>query len=567
MMKISIITPVYNGEAYIYDTIMSVFQQITNNEIEYIIIDGNSTDNTLNIIKKAEKIYFKINKKKRHRLTFKYISEPDDGMYDALRKGFTMCTGEIVAWLNADDIYFENTIDKVCKIFLNQEIKWLTGRTNVVNEKGDFLYKSLLRCYPQNLILNGSFGLHSNYFIPQESVFWRKELLEEVNYEFFKKLKLAGDFYLWYQFAEKYKLYTVDEDFAAFRKTNNNLSSDKAKYCLEMEYIIGGKYNFSHRDQVMLRSYTEMWNIQKEMSFEYIKYDYELKKFYTCNKQRQRNYKKVSVITVCRNEKNIRYTCESVVNQTFQDFEWIVIDGCSTDNTLEIINEYEKKIDVLISEPDKGIYSAMNKGINKANGEWLIFLNGGDQFNNFYVLEKVFLNQNYDGVSVLYGNEERFLADGRNTIYYVPELIPKYFMCYQAFPHQSMFYRKYMFEKYGGYDETYRITGDSEKNTQLLLAHEKFQHIDVIVSTFVLDGISNNRKYKKLLEEEKYRRRIKYYSKREVYLYSDPMTESDIDIDINLHIPIIKVRNFKNGKVKKYYLFNKILLLTAERVF
>ena len=88
-----------------------------------------------------------------------------------------------------------------------------------------------------------------------------------------------------------------------------------------------------------------------------------------------------SVITVCRNEAlNIRATCESIISQGFEDFEWIVIDGASTDGTLDILHEYAENIGVLISEPDTGIYDAMNKGAARAAGEYLIFMNGGDRF-------------------------------------------------------------------------------------------------------------------------------------------------------------------------------------------
>lgn len=113
---------------------------------------------------------------------------------------------------------------------------------------------------------------------------------------------------------------------------------------------------------------------------------------------------KLSVITICYNEKNIRKTCESIVGQSWQDFEWIVVDGGSTDGTLDVLNEYRDRIDVLISEPDNGIYNAMNKGIARARGEWLNFMNGGDAFCDKTVLEQVFGGgSSRDGADVLYG--------------------------------------------------------------------------------------------------------------------------------------------------------------------
>ena len=88
----------------------------------------------------------------------------------------------------------------------------------------------------------------------------------------------------------------------------------------------------------------------------------------------------LTIITVCRNEPNIERTCESIVSQTWQDFEWIVVDGASTDGTLDILEKYKDRIDVFVSEPDTGIFNAMNKGIRLAHGEFLNFMNGGDEF-------------------------------------------------------------------------------------------------------------------------------------------------------------------------------------------
>lgn len=88
----------------------------------------------------------------------------------------------------------------------------------------------------------------------------------------------------------------------------------------------------------------------------------------------------LSIVTVCYNEKDIGRTCESIVSQSCQDFEWIVVDGGSTDGSLEIIKHYKERIDILISEPDNGIYDAMNKGIRLAKGKWINFMNGGDTF-------------------------------------------------------------------------------------------------------------------------------------------------------------------------------------------
>lgn len=116
------------------------------------------------------------------------------------------------------------------------------------------------------------------------------------------------------------------------------------------------------------------------------------------------NYK-LSIITVCYNAENeIARTIESVLKQTFNDFEYIIVDGASTDSTLNIVNSYKSSIQQIISEPDKGIYDAMNKGIKMANGEWVIMMNAGDLFASNTVLEEIFSGNIPDYIEFIYSD-------------------------------------------------------------------------------------------------------------------------------------------------------------------
>ena len=100
--------------------------------------------------------------------------------------------------------------------------------------------------------------------------------------------------------------------------------------------------------------------------------------------------KKLSIITICYNEPNLEETCKSIVNQTWQDFEWIVVDGGSNEETQKIWDKYKYRIDKFISEPDNGRYNAMNKGIAQAHGEFLNFMNSGDFFyNNLFIRKRM----------------------------------------------------------------------------------------------------------------------------------------------------------------------------------
>mgnify|MGYP000140339480 CR=1 FL=1 len=114
---------------------------------------------------------------------------------------------------------------------------------------------------------------------------------------------------------------------------------------------------------------------------------------------------KISVITVCYNAVScIEDTILSVINQTYKELEYIIIDGRSNDGTTEIIKKYSTKITYWISEPDKGIYDAMNKGLHKATGDWINFMNAGDTFAENCTIEQVFSQNNYENIYALYGN-------------------------------------------------------------------------------------------------------------------------------------------------------------------
>lgn len=114
---------------------------------------------------------------------------------------------------------------------------------------------------------------------------------------------------------------------------------------------------------------------------------------------------KISVVTVCYNAVNdIEKTILSVINQTYPNIEYLIIDGGSTDGTMDIVNKYKDKIDVIVSEPDKGIYDAMNKGIDRATGEWINFMNAGDIFASVEIIEQIFNIQISSNVEIIYGD-------------------------------------------------------------------------------------------------------------------------------------------------------------------
>lgn len=564
-MKFSIIVPVYNGEAYIENSINSILSQKGSFDLELIVIDGRSTDKTTLYL---QKIFYLYEMKQLsygcNSLALNIVSEKDNGMYDAIAKGFKSASGDVVAWLNSDDYYFDGALGKVAQVFENNADElWIVGNCNVEKDN-ELIYKNVMRPYPNEFIRSGLLGVFSECFIPQESCFWRIKLLEYIDYNIFTSLKLAGDFYLWYIFSKHTTLTLLNDNLAVFRKHNNNMSNDASRYRVEMKYILGSELKYSIREQYWLRDYGINWNNIDEnrvIPFTFLSYEDGIYKKNLYTRKREISSPKLTIITICRNcENEIELTCQSILAQSYRDFEWIVVDGASNDGTYERLQKYTDSIDVLISESDDGIYDAMNKGVRLASGEWIVFLNGGDQFHDYSVLDKVSIYFDIQGYDVFYADEERY-KNGKCHIYKLPEKIPPYFMCYQAFAHQSMAFRRCLFEKYGMFDVDFKISGDSEFNTRLLEKRVKFKKIPIVMASRVLDGVSEDDNEK--LKTERKIRREKYYSSSIVDLYKDGVSEKKVSINI----PIINVKEYKKGRIKRYYLFGVIPLLEARRAF
>lgn len=215
-----------------------------------------------------------------------------------------------------------------------------------------------------------------------------------------------------------------------------------------------------------------------------------------------------SIITVCYNEqKNIKTTCESVCGQTFSDFEWIVIDGGSTDGTLEIFAEYRDRIDVLVSESDDGIYNAMNKGIGRASGEYVVFMNGGDRFADQEVLASVAAVPRRD---IIFGDLGLEGTDDEVKKY--PDTLRKNYLLKEMMPHQASFFRRALFGKYGLLDESFKIAADYDLFVRLIhIGKVSYHHIPQTLAVFDETGVSSDPKMRALRKRENHRVRMKYF--------------------------------------------------------
>lgn len=180
--------------------------------------------------------------------------------------------------------------------------------------------------------------------------------------------------------------------------------------------------------------------------------------------------KKLSIITInFNNQIGLKKTIESVIGQTFNDFEYIVIDGGSTDKSVELIKNYAYKISYWVSEPDKGIYNAINKGIIKAIGEYCLFLNSGDWLHNNKILEQIFNKKPTS--DILFGNSIMFDVNNNAYLNKEPENLSFMYFFMRSLCHQAMFIKRDLFEKnrFGLYREDLKIVSDWEFNIRAII--------------------------------------------------------------------------------------------------
>lgn len=206
---------------------------------------------------------------------------------------------------------------------------------------------------------------------------------------------------------------------------------------------------------------------------------------------------KLTVISVCYNcEKEVPITVESLLQQSFQEYEYVIIDGKSKDNTLQIIKGYADRFKniKIISESDKGIYDAMNKGVKYSAGEYIYFLNFGDCLYDEFVLEKM--------VACFKSEQDYYFGDikkagrvisqkGKNTVFMA--VFREYMLC-----HQSLFTKRFLLEE-DPFDLKYKICADRDWFIRILKKGAKGEYVDLVICNYDTSGVSSN--YKNFCDE------------------------------------------------------------------
>ena len=213
---------------------------------------------------------------------------------------------------------------------------------------------------------------------------------------------------------------------------------------------------------------------------------------------------KLSIITVTRNNlEGLRRTAESVAAQLWHDFEWIVIDGASTDGTKEFLQQLSPQPDWWKSEPDKGVYDAMNKGLSMARGEYLLFLNAGDALCGAYTLQECF--HDFPEDDIVYGDAVFVYPKKEKTVVH-PDRLSLYYFRHHSLCHQATFIRRVMLRECGGYSLRYTIVSDWRQWVVWMTEGRSFRHLPLKVCRYMMDGLSSKRrKVSKQEREEVFR--------------------------------------------------------------
>lgn len=233
-MKLSVVTPSFNQASFIERTIASVVSQTGDFDLEYIIIDGGSTDGSIEIIKHyAEKDP-----------RIQWVSEPDSGQSNAINKGLSQATGDIVSFLNSDDVYYPGTLQCAAKLFQDQTVQWAYGKCRIINEhdvetnKLITWYKNIVGYFYQYWLL-----LVVNY-ISQPATFWRRSVLTEIGL-INEQEHLVMDYDYWCRLGQNYPARHIRQYLAGFRLYGTSKSGQRFVQQFQQEYAIAKQYTHS----------------------------------------------------------------------------------------------------------------------------------------------------------------------------------------------------------------------------------------------------------------------------------------------------------------------------------
>jgi len=236
-MRFLIVTPTFNRSTYLDDTIESVVSQEGDFEVDYIVQDGGSGQELIDILGNWQrKVRDGTVRRACNNLSFRWFSGRDIGLYDAVRKGFEKGHGDVMAWINSDDIYHPKAFQAVGQIFSQfEDVQWITGIPNSINRWGnrtgfDCFPKAFSRHFIARGLYDPAFRTCGFNWIPQDSCFWRSTLWAKSGTGLDAGKKYAADFFLWQDFAKYADLVKIKTFLGSYRFHGEQVTSDPQKY-------------------------------------------------------------------------------------------------------------------------------------------------------------------------------------------------------------------------------------------------------------------------------------------------------------------------------------------------
>lgn len=267
--------------------------------------------------------------------------------------------------------------------------------------------------------------------------------------------------------------------------------------------------------------------------------------------------KKVSIITVCLNSENtIRKTIESVINQEYPNLEYIIVDGMSSDKTMDIVKSYGKFIDKIICEHDNGIYDAMNKGIKAATGDYIGIINSDDWYENDS-LHKIVDAFEGEDAEVVYGQQKNVDDEGEITI--VKNGILSQMVYRMVIPHPTAFVKSEVYKKVGLFNTEYKIAADYELFLKMYMSGVKIKQIDSTIAYFRMGGTSSIQAVRCAEEIKKIAmKNAKLFNRTELFPTIQKYYQHRLDkAEFQKHIQAMRENyfNFDALRNKKVYIF------------
>ncbi|BFM20135.1 glycosyltransferase family 2 protein [Gilvimarinus japonicus] len=493
--RISVVTVMLNALDDFRLTAESVKNQTYRN-LEYIVVDGGSTDGTQEYVAKN-----------KHNISA-YVSEADSGIYNAMNKAVRMCSGDFVIFMNAADEFASPTV-----------IEEAITKTDT---NADFIYGDRYRTEVNGVRTYEKAGDLSNILytevIYHQAVFNRRTVLLEHPYN--ENLQLAADYkfivdrYMEgfnFQYApipicnfksggrsrQGFLMGASEAALAAFSHLKDKKEWKKTHFIKSISLNCCELYLNRALNDLTTNSNIKTHNVNSIIAIKNFERDPVTKgvllrlltklndEGYLISK---RSCPKISVLTVVYNDKaGLLRTIQSLRRLNYPNLEFIVIDGNSIDGTKEVIDTNLDVIDVAVSETDNGIYDAMNKAIDLATGYYSIFMNAGDEFSDENVIDRIFLNNDFDDkFDVIYGNR-KYISEKQASLQQAKSIDT--INIRMPFCHQAIFTKTSALLKHK-FDLTFKSAADYNQFIQLYKSGAKFKHVDTLVCNFYAGGTS-----------------------------------------------------------------------------